>query len=442
MMKTVFRKAECLLALSMLMTAPALAQSADSVAVAQDNAKLELSLEDAKKYALEHNRTIQNASYDVKKAEAARWQTIASMLPQVSGTAQYANMCGYEMEMMGMKIAMPAYFDLGISATMTVGGQQIVATKINKMAIEMSQIGVAKTEQVIKDNIENSYISILAMQKTLTLLEGNVANLDSMHKMTMNAVRVGAAEQNTADKVAIQISLLKSSCTNTKRNIEVLYNTIRLLIGAAADSEITLTQTFEDVINVESILAITDQSLALGDNYDYQLQNATTNLAKKKVTLSKMEYVPTLTAFYNMDKKKYCSDEATMNTTPPNVVGFQLNVPIWSSGSRAAGVRSAKIDYQKELNNLEDTKLNLSVQESQYRYDLLSAYENYEIQGENIDLILRLFKSNSEKFKYGTISSVELTNSSTDLINAQSTYLQAVTQMSSAFIKLRALLNK
>lgn len=442
MMKTVLKKAECLLALSLMAVAPAFAQSVDSVAVVQDNSRLELSLEDAKKYALDHNRTIQNASYDVKKAEASRWQTISSMLPQVSATGSYMNMCGYEMEMMGAKIPMPSYLDLGLTASVTVGGQQIVGVKVANMAKEMSEIAVGKTEQAITSNIETSYVNILALQNTVALLDRTVANLDSVYKMTLNAVRVGAAEQNAADQLAVQVASIKSTTNNTKRTIEVLYNTIRFLIGASADSEIVLTQSLTDVVNPESILALMDEGLSYEDNYDYQLQNASTNLAKKQVTLSKMAYVPTLTAFYSMDKKKYLTDEASMNMTPPNTVGVQLNVPIWSSGNRAAGVRSAKIDYAKEQNKLEDAMLNLGIQESQYRYNLVSAYENHQIQSENIEVMQRVFRSNSEKYKYGTISSMQLTTSSTDLLTAQSSYISSLIDMVSAYVNLKVLLNK
>ena len=69
-MKSVLKKTECMLVLSLALGTPAFAQTVDSVAVAQENFKLELSLEEAKKYALEHNRTIKNASYDVQKSEA------------------------------------------------------------------------------------------------------------------------------------------------------------------------------------------------------------------------------------------------------------------------------------------------------------------------------------------------------------------------------------
>ena len=50
---------------------------------AQDSI-MTLTLDEAQKVAKEHNRTLKNASLDVQKAEATRWQTIASMLPQVN----------------------------------------------------------------------------------------------------------------------------------------------------------------------------------------------------------------------------------------------------------------------------------------------------------------------------------------------------------------------
>ena len=69
--------------------------------IAQEKPVLRLSLEEAQKYALEHNAAMQNADLDVKKAEAERWKTFSTMLPQVKAGFDYQNMCGYEMVMSG-----------------------------------------------------------------------------------------------------------------------------------------------------------------------------------------------------------------------------------------------------------------------------------------------------------------------------------------------------
>ena len=60
---------------------------------------MRLSLEEAQRYAVEHNAAMQNASLEVKKAEADKWKTLSSMLPSVKAGFDYQNMLGYEMKM-------------------------------------------------------------------------------------------------------------------------------------------------------------------------------------------------------------------------------------------------------------------------------------------------------------------------------------------------------
>jgi len=441
MMKRNFGKVECLLAVALTLGVPAFAQSADSTAVIQDDSKLSFTLDEAKKYALAHNRTIKNASYDVQKAEAARWKAIASMLPQVSGSVGYDYFFEKKSNLMGQELSNPAYFEFGLTATATVSGSQIVGVKVAKIAEELSQIGTGKTDQVITANVEKSYVNILALEKTKELLTRNLENLDNLHKMTMNAVKAGAAEQNDADQIAVQVSSMNSALNQTSRGIEVLYNTIRLMTGARPDAEIVLTQTLDDVVNPETILSLMGEDLSLSRNFDYLLKWKSLELSDKQVTLSKMAYVPNFTLFYNYANKAFPSEEG-MNMVPPHTIGFKLNVPIFSSGSRWADVKSAKLDFEKALNEMADTEQQLGIQARQLRYNLTSAYENFEIQSSNIGVMQRVFKSNTEKFKYGTISSMQLTTSSTELVNAQNTYINALLDMVNAHVELRNLLNR
>ena len=53
----------------------------------------------------------------------------------------------------------------------------------------------------------------------------------------------------------------------------------------------------------------------------------------------------------------------------------------------------------------------------------------------------RVFKSSTEKFKWGAASNLELTNASNDLISAQSTYIQSVLSLVNAQVELEEFLN-
>jgi outer membrane protein TolC len=123
------------------------------------------------------------------------------------------------------------------------------------------------------------------------------------------------------------------------------------------------------------------------------------------------------------------------------MIGASVSVPLFQSGTRMAKIKGAKIDYQETLNSRRQAEDGLRVQYNQLCYDLVSAIESYQIQRDNLDVTRRVFTNTSEKYKYGHASNLEVTNASTDIITAQSNYIQAVMNVVSAQIALENLLN-
>ena len=87
-----------------------------------ESSTLRFSLKQAQDYALEHSRTLQNSALSVRQAEADKWTSIASMLPQVSASLDYSNSLGYKMELGAMSISMPPSGNLGVNVAMAISG--------------------------------------------------------------------------------------------------------------------------------------------------------------------------------------------------------------------------------------------------------------------------------------------------------------------------------
>lgn len=413
-----------------------------STAFAQDDSEtLSLSLEEAKKYAVQHNKTLQNANLDLQIAEANRWQTISTMLPQVSASYDYNNMCGYEMEMMGMNIAMPPYSTLGLTASIAFTGSQIVGMQMQKLAIEMSDISLKKSERDIKSSVTTIYMSILAMESTVNLLDQNLENLKKLHEMTEKSVTIGVAEQTTADQLLVQVATMQTSINSTKRSLEMLYNSLILQLGCDVSTKITLTDHIDNLLNVDEAMNLLNSKFELDSNYNYQLLNKNLELSKKQVLAEEVSFLPTLSAYYQYSNKHYFSDEKTMDMTPPNVVGVSVSLPLWKSWQRMSNVKEAKISYNKTQNSFETTKDGLLIQDKQLRYNLTSAYETYQTQQSNLDVTKRVFENMAIKFEHGAASSLEVTNASTNLVSAQSNYINAMLQLINAKVELEDLLN-
>ena len=455
-------------------------------AAAQDKT-LRLSLSEAQQYAVEHNASMLNADLDMKKAELSRWQTLASMLPQVRAGFDYQNMCGYTMNFGGgssMLSMMPDSLTLGpfdmsgisvgpftipnpllsgsstgssdsessgikmnpngtfsVTASVAVTGAQIVGTMLQNIAMQMTDINRQQTEQTTRSNVKNVYVSILVMEQTVGLLDSSLANLRSLAATSQSAVDVGAAEQVDADKLQVQVASMMSSINSTRRSLQALRNTLLLQLGADVDAELVLTTPVDDILSVDNAAQLLGHGFDITRNYSYQLLEQNEKLAKRNLTMAWMDLTPTLSAYYQYSSKTYFGKDEGFNMTPPNMVGASITLPLFTSGTRYASIKSAKIDLQEAQNSRRQAEDGLRVQYNQLCYDLASALENYDIQSRNLDVTRRVFDNVTEKYNYGRASSLEVTNASTDIISAQSNYIQAVMSVISAQIELEKLLN-
>lgn len=409
---------------------------------AQDSLRLELSLEEAQNYALENNRTLKNASLDVLKSQASHWQSVASMLPQISAKADYSNYCGYEMNFGMMAIPMNPYGTLGVTASMAFSGAQVVATQISKIAERMSDISLKQTEQETKDQVKTLYYSALVMEQTIDLLNKNLENMNELYKYTEQSVKVGIAEQTDADQILVQLATMQTSISSSKRSLEMVYNSMRLQLGVGVDTEIVLTQGINDLLNADETIALLGEDFILDNNYSYQLLKENTQLSKKQLSAQKWSAGPQLSAYYQYSAKSYFGKDEGMNMTPPNMVGVSVSLPIFGSLSKTKAIQAAKFDYEKQLNTLADTEDALRVQHRQLCFNLSTAYETFDTQKKNIDVTQRVFDNISNKYEVGAAASLDLTNAGTNLINAQSSYVQALMELVNAQIALEQLLNK
>ncbi|MCR4659588.1 MAG: TolC family protein [Bacteroidales bacterium] len=441
---------------------------------------LSLSLAEAQRYAVEHNAAMLNASLEVQKAELSRWKTLASMLPQVKAGFDYQNMCGYTMNFgsgsmgggMGTMwpdtvlvngipvaitvpastaqtetsessggIAMNPSGTLSLTVSVAVTGAQIVGAMLQKVAMDMTDISRQQTEQTTRANVKNIYVSILAMEQTVGLLDSSLANLEQLAATSQASVDVGAAEQVDADKLQVQVATLKSSISSSRRSLQALRNSLLLQLGADVNSDLELTTPLDEVLSVDAATQLLAQGFDITRNYNYRLLEQNEQVAKHNVTMAWMDFTPTVSAYYQYSAKTYFGKDEGFNMTPPNMVGASISVPVFSSGARMAGVKSAKIDLQEAANSRKQAEDGLRVQYNQLSYDLASALETYDIQSRNLAVTQRVFDNIATKYQYGRASSLEVTNASSDIINAQSSYIQAVMSVVNAQIQLENLLN-
>ena len=398
---------------------------------------LRLTLEDAKSYAMENSRTIKKANISVQKAESARWQAISSMLPHIDVSLGYTDYFGF----VSMGSSMLAYGDLTPKVSVALSGAQLIGVQISNVAKSMSQINALSDELTIKTSVSSTYYSILVAEESKRILQGNKDNVKKLYESTVQLVKVGMAEQTAADQLEVQVGTMENAIRSVERNIELAYNSLRLILGTDVNMPIALTQTLESFTNKDVALSVAGIPFDLNNNYTVQLLDQKVELSKKQVNINQWAYGPTLTGYYQYCTKDYFGKVPAYESMPTNTFIVKLSIPIFSSGERYSKVKQSKFDLQTIELEKQETVDGLLVQEKQLRFNLKSAIETYELQKKNLDVYQRIFDKASEKYQYGILSSTDLTTINNNLLIAQNSYISALMEMFTAQINLQKLLN-
>lgn len=400
---------------------------------------MRLSLEQAQQMAVERNRSLENASIDVKIAQANRWQAIASMLPQINANGTYNDMFGYTMDFGGMSIALPSSASMAVSASVALSGAQVLNVEISKISQRMSDITARQTEQTVASQVKTLYYSALVAEQTLDLLKDNLYEVQKLYDFSQQSVDVGAAEQVSADQLLVQVAASKTAIRSAENSLEMLFNSLKVLLDLEPDVMIELTDALDALLDVDAGLAVMNRQFNIENNYNYQLLMQNVELARKQVALNRWSVAPTVSLAYQYSAKVNFGEG--MDMTPPNTMNIMVSVPIFSSLSNAKKIQSAKMSYQKQLNTLAETENNLQIQYRQLCFNLQNAYARYIDQKQAVEINKRVFDNIALKYEQGYSSALEMTNASTTLINSQSSYVQAILEFVNAQVELENLLN-
>lgn len=415
-------------------------------ALAQDEipAQVGLTLQQAQELAMQRNTTIQNASLDIKKAEADKWQAIATMLPQIKASADYSNYFGYEIPISEtMKFSMPQYVAGALTTSIAFNGVMVVSAQITDISKKMSEITLKQTQKEVSDQIKVLYYSALVTEQSVKLLKENLESMNKLYSYTLSSVKVGVSESTDADQLLVQVRSMENAVASTERALEVVYNSMRIMLNINERTEIILLQGIDNLLSDEILQELLTTPFEIERNYDYQLLQKSLELTKKQLSMAGWANSPTLSFYHQMNAKKYLEESAMrMDMTPPQMIGGTLSIPIFTSLKNTKAYQSAKISLKKQQNVYDNTKLALRVQHRQLVYNLRSTMEKYETQKQSVEVAKRVFDNISKKYEFGVASSMDVTNSGTNYVNAQSNYVSALLEMIQAQINLEELLNR
>jgi len=420
------------------------------------------SLQEAIDYALENNRTAKNAARDIKAAEQQKWETTATGLPQINANVNYQNFL--ELQQQGIPATfvdpnaspsdlIPAAFGAEHTAIASAtleqllfDGSYLVGLQSAKVFLEISENAKVKTDLDIRENVINAYGNVLLAEETVLILKDNIEVLQKNLNETTKIYENGLEELESVEQLQITLSGLQSNLKNSERLRDIAYQMFNITLGIDFDATTKLTDSLEDLALQDDGLNLLNSEFEASQTVDYKIAENDVLSNELLVKLEKSKALPRLSASLTGGFNTFSNDFTVFNTNNQwydyAVVGFNLDIPIFSSLGRDSATQRAKINLEKSKDNLTETEQMLNLQIDSAKSNYRFATEDYYIKKDNLELAERIEKKNETKFFEGIGSSFELRQAQTQLYTAQQELLQAMLDVITTKAELETVTNK
>jgi len=425
---------------------PLLAASVLNLSAQDVPATLSLSVDEAVEYALDNNRSVASARYDLLASEKGVWEAIAAGLPSLDGSISMTNNLIIPVLIFDgrpFRVGSNYEYSNGVSASTSVfNAPYLVGIQTAKLARSITQKGVTQTEEDTRESVITTYYLILVSHQTLDVLEKNITNLEEILTSTKAMYSVGMAEATDVDQMQSSVTMLKNTRSSMERSIEVNYNMLRFLLGVDRETEIRLSEVLEDVLAKVRIESVLDSPFSLEENINYQMVEDQVKLSELSLKGAKASVLPSLGAAWSYSRAGRGDELEALLFANASYVALQLRVPIFASGLRHTSIQKAKINLDKANNTRMMVSDQLLIQEKQLRYNLVSANEQYVSQKENVEIAERVLDSFENKYNQGMASSLDLTQANNNYLTAQNNYIQALMNLLQTKVAFDKLMNK
>ena len=418
-----------------------------------------LNLEEAIAYGLANNPSVLNANLEIKKAYKERWATIAIGLPQIDVSGSYQNFLELPVSLVPAQFfggAEGEFAEVQFGTTQNMvgsvqlrqllfDGSYIVGVQASRVFLNISELGLEKTNLEIRKGIIDAYGTVLLATENVTILQKNKANLQKTLEETRKIFENGFAEEESVEQLQLTLSRIDSQLNYAKNLKQITTNMLKWILGMPEEGSMILTQNLEELAALKMMESKGSAPLSIDNNVD--LKFAENNRKSEVLTYryEKSKSLPTLSAFvngtYTGNSNDFTFTEANQKWFGSSLFGLNLQVPVFSSLMRSSKSQKAKLAVQQAETKLDDTRNRLLLELDMAKNEMSLALKNYITSKEDLALAERIEQKNKRKFLEGMSSSFDLRQAQQQLYSTQSQYLQSMKTVIDAKTKLETITN-
>ena len=303
-----------------------------------------------------------------------------------------------------------------------MGGKIAAGNKMAQIAEEIAQTQVEQAEEDVKFNVENTYYLVVGIEHKKRLADEFASLVAQLSADVSKMVQEGVATRADELKVSVRLNEAQMQQLQAENGLALSKMLLCKLCGLPVNSDISVDTT--TVVVGDAMGSFTNNRAEL------KMLGQAVELYNAKVKTERAEHLPQVAlvggymvsnpSLFNGFEKKF---KGTWN------VGLMVNIPIWDWNETGYKVRSAKGQAaiaQLQLTEAEQL-IDMQIAQCQVKYD--EAQRKLALTNKNFDKAEENLRCANMGFEEGVMTS-------SDVMMAQTAWLQAKTQVIEAQIEV------
>ncbi len=410
---------------------------------------LRLSLQAARDYALKHSFEVRRAGLETEAARQKLRETVASGLPQISSGLGYNNNMILATSLIPNffegkpEEKIPVQFGTQHNASANIQVQQLIFNGSYLVGLQTSKVytGLADTakelaELNVQEAVTGTYSLILVAGENEKILRATLANVEKTRREIAELHKEGFVAETDVDLIQIAVNQLRAGLQTVEQQKDIAVKLLKFQMGLELDAEVVLTDTLEVLMASVDVERALDSRFDPARSVELELAGFQERLAEKAMKNQRAGSWPSVSAFFTFQQSAYRDRFNFLSPGqrwfPLSILGVNVNVPLFRSGLQKARTAQAELalEQAREARNQAARGLELEVEQAKTR--LSTAWENHRNAKDNMDLAARVYDVTLEKYREGVASSLELTQANDKFLQAESAYIQALSELLNA----------
>jgi outer membrane protein len=414
--------------------------------IAKTNSQEVLTLEDAVKIALENNFDIKIAKNNLKINETNVAIGNAGMLPSATASIvdnnsiQNSSQTRQDGTTTSLSNAKNNSLNYGVSLDWTIFDGMKMFAKYDQLK-ELQKMGDAQLKLTILNKVSNVhtvYYDLIQEQQKLSDLDSTIVISKKRIEFTQNRYTIGKGSKLDVLNAQVDLNTDLGNLVTEKQ----AYANAKTLLNQILARDLNTNFIVTDKIHVDRQLQLNElMTLAENQNPELELQIINKKVAELELKQIKGERYPTvkLNTGYNFSDSQSSLGFTSQSSAHGLNYGFSASLNLFDGNSQNRNEKIAKMQ-------IDNSKLAIEQQLIQLRSNLTVAYQVYlsnldliDLEENNTAIAKQNIEITAEKFKIGTITSVEFRVAQLNYINSKIRLSTARFQAKLSEITLREL---